>query len=1237
MSNQAQACFWILIDKRIDISVTEGQIMKAERYRTGIPSVLHASPEFIIADEPFSVSAACRTFGESYPDKLILRIEGGKEHFLFPADRFERGGLEYTVYRADIPASSVSGERLVYWIDINGEDRKDLPPYSCRIISSADLPKLPPVVITEIFARPKGREHTCYIEFFNPTDNAVDLYGYELLIYDKTNDPSHAAGRPNGRLPLAREEGTCILGAGESVAVWPLTQRNYAPEVNCLTPSALIADINKAYLYSKQPIDESRARIFPLDLTELDAESGIRRNIGGICSLPNKQNAVTLLIVPRGGESSDAVYSLVYSTCYAEWDTPVLRSSYWTIDPLEPNKAVNISHAELATPGYPCRLEAGIFELNAPAPAILPISPIREAFQGDRCGVIEFIPVPGDGHRELGESVVTVRLPNGEKTVLDALEEHDGIRRARIPEEIFEQLSVLEYEICVSDGARRFKLGGILPIRVPVYDNRGPRITEMLPTRGYAYDAAKPIVIKASYTDISGIRISDCCLRIDGKDVTDETEFTASSMLYRPKKPLELGAHTLTLRLKDGLGNRTTVNNDFSVSDLSDINVYFGEIHSHTGESDGSGMPRDAIEFAYENGADFFSVTEHSHYFTPKRYAEQKALADSLDRPGRFAALYGWEMTWNNTCGYWGHMNVIGSDKMVSDIHAVNMPSLFKWLETEPNAIGMFNHPGDNWGDFEDYGFWSPEADKQMALAEIKGRGYDRQYALLLSRGWHVAPAFSEDNHAPDWTVASPYITGALAPALTRANIMEAFRERRVYSSADPTMKIFYRINGKWMGSRLNAPQELRASVRICTENENGIGLIEIVGEDNIVVAKRNVGACREHEWSITLPVEFDYYYVRVTNGSQYSVTAPVWIENRQAPTVLSMSRFASYDRQDSSAVAVKLENPTEKTMSEVRVDFYLTGLDGFSLRDTVPYASACIGKLKPGRSATVVRRLPELTRNRRVSAVVTAVSDGIERRATAYILVSPINITEVLCSTTPTEHDGLTIKDPFPYVTLCNNSGNDITLNNAKLTLWTKTGKPPREERSWSADGVTVPARSAVVIWYRSPEASALTVEDFNRRYATDLTEGKSIYICDKAIVSKSTDGRRLDLIVGGEVISRVTWNMGLRYGQTAKVDEAYKYRFSCDMSPLAEYCGTGVPYPGGIDHKQLCARNIADPTLREIKNAKKQDRTEQKRAKRKAQVKYTEAQTRALAVGSAALAAFAAAGITKLISRKK
>ena len=78
----------------------------------------------------------------------------------------------------------------------------------------------------------------------------------------------------------------------------------------------------------------------------------------------------------------------------------------------------------------------------------------------------------------------------------------------------------------------------------------------MVPTRGYAYDGTKPIVIKANYTDASGIRIKDCYLKLDGKDVTNDATITATSLVYEPKKPIEFGDHTLTIRLKDGLGKK---------------------------------------------------------------------------------------------------------------------------------------------------------------------------------------------------------------------------------------------------------------------------------------------------------------------------------------------------------------------------------------------------------------------------------------------------------------------------------------------------------------------------------------------------------------------------------------------------------------------------------------------------------------------------------------------------------
>ncbi|MGM9641707.1 MAG: CehA/McbA family metallohydrolase [Eubacteriales bacterium] len=1184
------------------------------------PSVLHAAPRFIMSGEPFAVSVAVRNHAENAPEKLVLHVLGGDDYNLIPSDRYDRGAVSYMIYRADVPGSAVCGNEFQYSIDGNE--------FFCRVLSPSDMPELPPLAITEIFGRPKGKEYTCYIELFNPNTFEVDLSEYELLVYEDTEAPS---GKPTGRIPLSRERGIS-LKPGECVAVWPLTVKNYDKGV--LDRDDFIREINSAYIYTKAPVDEARLNIIPVDMTEIDAETGNRKNIDGFCTLPVGHKPTTLLIVPRGGDCESAVYTLVYSNCFAQWDTPVLRSSYWAIDPMSPRRAVNLSHADFATPGYPALLQTGKYDLSAPLPVILPISSDKEAFHGDRVGTVEFLSLPADKDHEIGKTFVSVTLPNGATEDFEAIEEHDGVRRARIPEEIFEDLSELEYNISAYDGARWVTLDGLC---VPVYDNRGPRITSLVPSSGYAYDGTKPIVIKAKYTDISGIRIKDCFLRIDGKDVTKDCEITATSLTYEPKKPLGVGEHSMVIRLKDGLGNRTTKTVDFSVSDMSELKAYFGEVHAHTGESDANGFPSDAMEFAYDNGADFFAVTEHSHYCTQKIYDAQKRVADSFDRPGRFAALYGWEMTWNNTCGYWGHMNIIGSKVMVSDINRVSMPDIFKWLESEPDAVGMFNHPGDGWGDFESYGYKTEYADRAMALAEIKGRGYDHAYSMLLARGWHVAPSFNEDNHAPNWTVASPYITGILAPALTRENVMDAFRSRRVYSSADPTMKIFYKVNGEWMGAHIDNPSNISISLRITTENEQGIGLIEIIGEDNIVVARKNVGARREYEWNITFPVEFDYYYARISNNGQYSVTAPVWIENRGEPRILSMTRSASYDKHESSAVTLKLENPTEKTMTEVMVDFYLTDISGFSLRDTVPYAHVCLGKLKPGRSVSVTRQLPEVSKYRRVSAVVSAISEDTVKKTTAYILVSPVSITEVLCATEPLEKDGVSYENPFPYITLCNNSGNDITLSDAKLALWTTTGKPPKESCMATADGITIPARSAVVVWRRSPANAALTAGDFNGRYATAFTEGIDLYISDKHITSTSDCGRRLDLIVGGEVISRVTWNMGLRHGQMAEVGRAYKYRFSCDMSPLEVFCGTGIPNPGVIDYKQLGARREAEPTFKELRNAKKQKKADEKRAKATSGKVHSKGQTAAIAATSAALAAGAAALITSLVAKKK
>src|SRR5207247_1600845 len=45
-----------------------------------------------------------------------------------------------------------------------------------------------------------------------------------------------------------------------------------------------------------------------------------------------------------------------------------------------------------------------------------------------------------------------------------------------------------------------------------------------------------------------------------------------------------------------------------------ELKVYFGNLHSHTSYSDGSGTPREAFRYARDTGKlDFLAITEHNH------------------------------------------------------------------------------------------------------------------------------------------------------------------------------------------------------------------------------------------------------------------------------------------------------------------------------------------------------------------------------------------------------------------------------------------------------------------------------------------------------------------------------------------------------------------------------------------------------------------------------------------------
>ncbi|MBQ3126754.1 MAG: hypothetical protein IJC15_06755, partial [Clostridia bacterium] len=589
------------------------------------------------------------------------------------------------------------------------------------------------------------------------------------------------------------------------------------------------------------------------------------------------------------------------------------------------------------------------------------------------------------------------------------------------------------------------------------------------------------------------------------------------------------------------------------------------------------------------------------------RYAAQTTIAERFNQPGQFAALRGWEMTWNRETGWWGHINLLETDFLHNDIRDLDMPGLFAALADDPTAIGMFNHPEYDWGNFDDFGHLSPAADRLMCLDEIKSSRYDSQHVLALSRGWHVAPVANEDNHAYNWTTAKPQTGFVLAPALTRQNVAEAFRARRTYSTSDNTLQLRFRINGAWLGARIPATDLLAVDIALDTERPEGLGVISLVAEDNITVAAWDVGAVQHFAQRLHIPADFDYYYLKVINQTvpgDYTVSAPVWVEGRDALAVSALS-LALTGGEMPNLVTLAVENRGNAPITDLRADFYLTPADGFSLVTARPLRSVYLGKLAAGETVRTERPFPNLAGRRRISVIVSGRMGKRRFADTQYILLTPAAITEILPDSSPASlPDGGTVKNPFAYAVLYNRGNTPLCLDGAQLRHWTKIGREPRPEACIPLDGVTVAPRSTAVIWTRPLGGSPLTADDFNARYGTALVEGENLFPIDFMVLKSShAQAQRLDLLLQGDVVSRVQWNAGTAQGSEPTTDRAIRYAAPGGMTATAvKLDAAAEPVPGSVAAEQIPpSRSFAAPSG-ELKRARKAEKKAEKAERRPA-----------------------------------
>lgn len=646
-----------------------------------------------------------------------------------------------------------------------------------------------------------------------------------------------------------------------------------------------------------------------------------------------------------------------------------------------------------------------------------------------------------------------------------------------------------------------------------------PKILSQYPEKYYYYeDVYTPTLL---YEFESGaVDKSKSKLIINGADMTSKAKWE-DNCVSMSGVTFPAGDYTVLVSLSDSVGNIKVLDTAFSCGDASDMNLYSGELHAHTGDSDGVQTVKDAYAYARDVAKlDFFSVTDHSNSFKNEVYqTKHLSNADDFNDPGNFVALYGFEQTYNNAT-YYGHLNTINYDALTT--RSTKLRQYYGIMARDDSSIVMFNHPGYRWGNFCEYEFWSEEFDKVVNLSEIKGKSYDGEYALSLTKGWHVSPLYNEDNHAANWGAAYEYCGYALAPALTRQNIVEAFQKNRTYTTTDKTLKIYYKINDEWMGSRLNNPDKLKVSINLQTGKVIGLGLVELVAEDNIVVASTNLGRAKKYTWEFEIDPIYDYYYVRVSNDKTWCVTAPIWIENREEITVTGISQSLVTNAVDDNEhrITATVKNSSSVDMTNAVASFYVTAPSGMNSTSAKPAATVKLDKIAAGATVEVFADLPYKVGQNRIYVVITAEANGQKYGAVKYTEISNIYFTEIVAKTSK---NGST--RAYEYIELYNNSGKTVNLFDYSIRYYAKPGAKADSlaENTWKLSGTIAP-HSTVVLWFVASD-NKLSVADFNRNFGTSLVGGKDIIMIVGNHIP-DTNPVQLEILKGTTVISRCWYN---------------------------------------------------------------------------------------------------------------
>lgn len=388
------------------------------------------------------------------------------------------------------------------------------------------------------------------------------------------------------------------------------------------------------------------------------------------------------------------------------------------------------------------------------------------------------------------------------------------------------------------------------------------------------------------------------------------------------------------------------------------LNYYYGNLHSHSGYSDGNkdssstGVSKPTGDYNFAKASlhfNFLGISEHNHYSSNNNpgmirtsYALGLAEAAAANQDGVFLCLYG--MEWGVSTGTGsGHVIIYGFNQLIgweASVPGLSGPnydifvdktdyySLFRLIKNTPNAFCYLAHPW--WSDFQNLGNNSYNGMIDSAVVGVPFRSglatstftnysdyplgdYFQYYKKMLSLGYHLGIGYDHDNHNLTFGRNNAGRLVIMAPALTQNNLYSAMKSMHFYASDDWNAKMDLKIGTKIMGdstSGLVPPTinfiysdddgEIADSVKLWSGTEGSLlypVVISSVSANNTISFTDNAMA----------PGTNKYYFVEVfqADGDRV-ISSPIWYR---------LSNFASVKEHGKSFAFVAHPNPVNSIL----------------------------------------------------------------------------------------------------------------------------------------------------------------------------------------------------------------------------------------------------------------------------------------------------------------------------------